>query len=102
MRRRHEGLYQLCGEAFTIRRLPGGFALTHERWPIMGVGPTLGAAARDLTEQSEALLAVLDRLGGASFNDQARAMLAFQRRLSDSKEEARRGFLVLAGYKMRG
>ena len=98
MRRRHEGLYLLGGEAFTIRRLPEGFALTHERWPIMGTGRSLRAAAGDLARQSAALLAVLEGWAEPTLNDQGRAMLAFQRRLSERHEEGRQGFLVRAGY----
>ncbi len=75
----------LCGETFSATCLDKCMVLMHPYWPLMGSGPTLHDAVADLTEQSAELLSILDSLAYAALNEQARAMLTFQRRLSEKQ-----------------
>ncbi len=85
MTRRSQGTYVLCGERFSATCLDKSMVLTHPYWPLTGSGPTLQDAVADLTEQSAELLSILDSLAYAALNEQARAMLTFQRRLSEKQ-----------------
>lgn len=70
------------GEPFLMRALKRRVLLTHERWSLIGAGPTLGAAEIALRREAAAIVRVYGAIPPETLDADAAALLVFALRVA--------------------
>lgn len=70
------------GELFQMRVMKRRVTLTHERWSLMGSGPTLGDAEVALRREASAVVRVFGAMDPATLDDDATNLLIYALRVA--------------------